>query len=136
MAFDGKKTDRLNYNSVDSAGLLKANGYIGDKNIIPVSLIDPRFNSLGLLGNTLMSFFQSTQLLQPDLDAPEKVTSIRLVGEELLDEVLCHVIQADLVESDGVITIWIAPLRNYRPKRIELSYPDKLIQVHTVFKTI
>ncbi|MBN1293030.1 MAG: hypothetical protein JXB48_14410 [Candidatus Latescibacteria bacterium] len=134
MAFDGEKTDNLYYSSNETNNLIQPRGYIGNNNLIPLSLIDPRYNGLGLLGNSLMSFFQSSQFLQPDLDTPEKVTSIRLIGEELLDNVLCKVLQADLVESDGVITIWIAPDRNYRPKRIELSTKGKIIQVHVVFK--
>lgn len=127
--YNGEKMDLLRLDGLGHNDLVKPMGSTRTDNDIPVNRYDPRYNGLNISGTPVSSF------LRGSFDG-KKISDLRIIGEEIQDDLLCKVIRGQ-TETGDIITVWLAPRLMYRPKHIEIrSSYNEITVIHNTFKEL
>ncbi|MBN1293032.1 MAG: hypothetical protein JXB48_14420 [Candidatus Latescibacteria bacterium] len=133
MAYNGEKTDYLKLENAVEDGIISSKGAVRSENHIPVKLIDPRYNGMGIWGESVGNFLNAPYIVV-DPYGTKELKGLQLIGQEPQDGIECDVISGTVEGTDVVMTMWLAASRNYRPKHIEFTTGDTKTVIHTTFK--
>lgn len=133
MAYNGEKTDFLLLDSNIENGVITPKGTISSNNQIPADTVDPRYHGMGIWGKPVGSFLENPQIVVEPYGLL-LIENLELIGDNIEDDAECKVIKGELGNTNMDLTIWLATDQNYRPKKIVLSSPDKMIVIRNTFK--
>jgi hypothetical protein len=126
-AYNGEKMDLLRLDGIGTNGLILPMGSIQKDNIISVDKYDPRFYGMGISGIPVEIFLQGSA-------REGNLQNLRITGEEVQNNMLCSIIEADVVNSDLHYKLWLDPGKMYRPVHIEKKTKTGLTTIHNTFK--
>lgn len=126
-AYNGEKMDLLRLDGLGDNDLIIPIGSIRTNNDIPLSKFDPRYYGMGILGAPVASFAVG------DLD-DRKIEGIAVAGEEVLDGVLCRVVQGTIAETKETVKAWLPQDMMFRPVRVEIAAATGFVEIDNQFR--
>ncbi len=123
-AFNGEKTDAL-YLHQEENKIIKPQGEIFAGNVIP-KVHNPLYYFNTVIGAPISSFLQGNFF-------NSKINNLQLIGEDMIDGLICKVFSGIVANSDSTITVWLAPKYMYRPPKIKIECNDGEMVQHNYF---